>query len=270
MKLKTISEETEIESFEPAGYFEFSGTDYPYWGNPNGSTKTKTYDIGKFNRYAKLGTMADELVLDFKGMIESDWSSTDARCAFASIVMMRNGIRIGNEDSAEGYTSGLADNEGEFVQTYGTTTLLNKHVSFTENGLNLEFLGKTQVEQNIDINDPFISKYARIYHNESRPEDRWLGIDYDTLFSFVKDNVGSNFIPKDFRTFCANTTGWRTINKFLPNPEVDTKTEANDEIKLVVKSVASKLGNTEGISKRNYIDNRMLDWFKNERLSSDD
>jgi len=267
MKISIITETTGLLEYnDPAGYFSYEGEKYPYWGNPSGRAKTVDYDVGKFNRYAKIGAIADELVGGFKHLIQENYKSVDGRCAFACLVMMKYGIRIGNEDSATGYESGMEENEGEFVQTYGTTTLLNKHVFVEKDSINLNFLGKTQVEQDIAIDDPFVVEYARKYDDQNRPDDKWLGIDYDLLFKFVKSEVGDSFIPKDFRTFCANVTGWKKIKKFLSKPKRETKTEANDEIKIVVESVANRLGNTPGISKRNYIDNRMLDWFKNERL----
>ena len=270
MKISVITETTgDLEFTEPEGHFSYEDQQYPYWGNPGGKAKTIEYDVGKFNRFAKIGDQADEYSNQFKQTVKSDWKGLSGRCAFACLVMMKYGIRIGNEDSATGYESGMEENEGEFVQTYGTTTLLNKHVSVGDDGIKLNFLGKTQVEQHITIDDPFVVEYARRYANPNLPEDKWLGIDYDMLFKFVKNEVGDSFIPKDFRTFCANVTGWRMIKTFLEKPKRSTKTEANDEIKVVVEAVANKLGNTPGISKRNYIDGRMLDWFKNERLNEE-
>lgn len=267
MKISIITETTgDLEFNEPEGYFSYEDNKYPYWGNPRGRAKTIEYDVGKFNRYVKIGMIADELVGQFRELVNSDWKSSDGRCAFACLIMMKYGIRIGNEDSATGYESGKEENEGEFVQTYGTTTLLNKHVVVGENNIKLNFLGKTQVEQNVTIDDSFVVEYAKRYDDPNLPEDKWLGIDYDVLFKFVKSKVGDSFIPKDFRTFCANVTGWKTIKSFLGKPKQEKKSEANEEIKIVVESVANQLGNTPGITKRNYLDSRMLDWFKNERL----
>lgn len=270
MKISIITETTgDLEYNEPYGYFQFAGNEYPYWGNPNGKLKTINYDVGKFNRYAKMGMMADDLVEKFKSIIGEDYTNIDGRCSFASLIMMKYGIRIGNEDSAMGYESGKEENEGEFVQTYGTTTLLNKHVFVDKSTIKLNFLGKTQVEQNVYIDDDFIVKYAKLYDDANKPEEKWIGIDYNVLFDFVKEHVGSAFVPKDFRTFCANITCWNEIKAYLSKSKRNTRTEVNDEIKSVIESVAAQLGNTPGISKRNYVDNSMLDWFKNERLSEE-
>jgi len=267
MKMSIISEEIEdIEFDEPFGEFEFENQKYPFWGNPEGRNKTVDYDLGKFNRYAKIGVVANELIEKLKHNIKKDIGGINGRCSFACLIMMKYGIRIGNEDSAMGYASGLEDNEGEVVQTYGTTTLLNKHIKVQENKLSLDFLGKTQVEQHVDIDDPFVIEHAGKYYKPEEPEEKWLGIDYDMLFSFVKSEVGDAFIPKDFRTFCANVTGWKAVKSFLDKPKKEKKSEVNAEVKTITEIVASKLGNTPSIAKRAYIDNRMLDWFKSERL----
>ncbi|MBD3408520.1 MAG: hypothetical protein GF411_20520 [Candidatus Lokiarchaeota archaeon] len=269
MKMSVITETTELEFTEPEGYFVYGGDKYPYWGNPGGRSKTIEYEVGKFNRYAKMGHAADELVEKFERNVKQDWKGVKGRCSYACLVMMKYGIRIGNEDSAVGYESGLEETEGEIVQTYGTTTLLNKHVFVEEDKIILDFLGKTQVEQHVDIDDPFVVEYAKRYDDSDRPEEKWLGIDYDMLFDFVKSEVGDSFVPKDFRTFCANVTAWNEIKSYLDNPKRETRTDVNNEIKSVVEAVANQLGNTPGISKRNYIDSRMLDWFKSKRLNEE-
>jgi len=266
MKLSIITEDSDIQYDNPAGNFTFRDKKYSYWGNPIGRNKTLEYSVGKFNRYVKLGVKADELIETFKKNIEKDPKSLSGRCSYASLIMMLYGIRVGNEDSAAGYESGLEDNKGEIVQTYGTTTLLNKHITIKDNLLNLRFLGKTQVNQDINIDDKFIVRYAKVYYNSSDEESKWLGIDYESLFKFIKREVGDGFIPKDLRTFCANVTAWDTIQSYLDQPKIDTKTEANQEIKEVVEAVSTRLGNTPSIAKRNYIDGRMLDWFKASRL----
>lgn len=269
MKISIITETTEdMDLGEPRGWFDYDGKQYPYWGSVAGRLKTLDYDVAKFNRYAKIGDKINDIIDDLNGIIKSNWKSIDARCAFATLLMIEHGIRVGNEDSAMGYESGLEDNIGEIVQTYGVTTLLNKHVKFIDDYLKLHFLGKTQVEQNIKVFDVDIIKYAKLYYDEYLPDEKWIGIDYDMLFKFVKDRIG-DYVPKDFRTFCANVTGWESIEKFLDKPKLETKTEANGEIKQVVDVVSNKLGNTPNIAKAKYIDRRMLDWFKNKRLISD-
>lgn len=254
------------DAIENSGFFSFSGEEFPYWGSPQGRTSTVNYNNGKFNRYAKLGEMADELINDFVVQIKTDPDSVEARCSYAALIMMLYGIRIGNEDSAEGYESGLEKNKGEMVQTFGTTTLQNRHIEFSDSEMRLDFLGKEQVSHSFVISKPFLVAVGKHYHDSGAPNDPWLGIDYGTLFKFVKLNVGSRFVPKDFRTFCGNITGWRAMQAYLKRPTCDKVSDAKKELKEIVLTVAARLGNTPNIAKRNYLDGRMLDWFVSQRF----
>ncbi|MDP1712206.1 MAG: hypothetical protein Q8K86_07095 [Candidatus Nanopelagicaceae bacterium] len=250
---------------KPLGKFTYLDNEYSYWGNPQGRSRTVEYNKGKFNRYAKLGSYADEVLKRLHEVVKNDHESVDGRCAFASLLMMLYGVRIGNEGSAEGYASGLEKNKGEIVNTYGTTTLLNKHVSFSDDAMTLDFIGKEQVEHNITITGGFFTRYGKLYHDPSNPDEKWLKIDYDLLFDFIKANVGKQFVPKDLRTFCANITAWNYMKDYLEKPKVDTRTDAKAEVREIVEKTAKRLGNTVGVARSAYLDNRMLDWFIDQR-----
>jgi DNA topoisomerase IB len=260
---KTIPELKGIE------FFVYKQKKYPIWGNVHGRNKTVISDFGKFNRYARLGSIADTLIEKFKRNLKEDPYSKESRCSFACLLMMLYGIRVGNEDSAEGYISGLKNNSGLFVQTYGTTTLLNKHVEVKDNSILLNFLGKKQVDQHIKVNDPLIVKIAKLYDSPIKQNEKWIGISQNELTSFIKTEVGKNFTPKDFRTFCANITAWNSIKKKLNKKKYNKKSDAKNDVKEVVEDVSTKLGNTPGIAKKSYLDARMLDWFYEQRLSDE-
>ncbi len=265
---KPVLLETEEEYSEPVDHFTYYGEEYPVWSTFTSSSRPENYEKGKFNRYAKLGQMAQDLEQQFQILISNSPNTKEARCAYACLLMMRYGIRIGNEGSAEGYVSAMKHNPGEIVQTYGMTTLQKDHVSFKNGVMLLNFLGKEQVSHSIIIKDRFLIKMGRYYH--SNAENAWLRIGYSELFRFVRDQVGVAFIPKDFRTFCANTKAWRSIKKILAEPKREKKSEANKDVKRLVEIVAKRLGNTPGVAKRAYLDSRMVDWFKAQRLEVDE
>jgi len=260
MKLYVIEEGTE-DAVDPKTWFKYQGKYYPSWGSVNGRVKTQDYDLAKYNRFAKIGIMADDISGIFKENIEADPESMEARCSYACLLMMEHGIRVGNESSAEGYIS----SEGEEVQTFGVTTLLRDHVRINEetNTLYLHFLGKTAVEHRIKIIDDFLEKWGLYYFKHPNEIDTWLGIDYDVLFSFIRDTLGDGFNPKDFRTFRGNVAAWNYIGgKIESKQKMDTATEANDLIREMVEHVSDVLGNTPGVARSNYIDSRMIDWVK--------
>jgi DNA topoisomerase IB len=263
-----ILEEDE-DFLEPAEKFAYYNVEYPCWSTFTASARPEDYEKGKFNRYAKIGEMAADLEKDFQARIQADPSSLEARCSYACLMMMRYGIRVGNEGSAEGYVSGLKKNKGEVVQTFGMTTLQNKHIMFGSKTMLLDFLGKEQVKHKIKIREPYLVEIGKYYYDKQLPDNKWIGIEYEQLFDFVHAAVGKNFVPKDFRTFCANTVGWRVMLRFLEQPKREKKSDANKEIAAIVWCVARKLGNTPGIAKKNYLDHRMIDWFKAQRVKQE-
>lgn len=252
---------------EPNFWFKFDGHKFPAWSSPKGRMHTAEYELAKFNRYAKIGDRADEIKTDIKQQVKTDPKSIDGRCGYACLLMMDHGIRTGNETSAEGYTSGLDDNKGELVKTYGITTLLNDHVQIKNGVLSLHFLGKTQVEHKIDIVDRFTAMYGKYYLTRKNNRDTWLGIRYYDLYKYVQKLLGKGFIPKDFRTFRGNVTAWNYIKRIVKKTKVETATEANDIIKKMVEATAEVLGNTVGVAKSSYLDHRMIDWIKDTLMS---
>jgi len=258
-----IREEDEDEKSQgPNFWFDFDGHRYPAWSSPRGRMHTAEYELSKFNRYAKIGDRADEIKSNLIKELKSRPNSINGRCAYACLLMMEHGIRTGNETSAEGYVSGLEDNKGELVKTYGVTTLLDDHVKIEGDVLSLHFLGKTQVEHKIRVLDDLMIKYGRYYQKHKNDRETWLGVEYDDLFKYIRNTVGDGFIPKDFRTFRGNVTAWDYIRKPVKKVRVETATEANDIIKKMVEACASVLGNTTGVSKSSYLDHRMIDWIK--------
>ena len=189
LRYRIAEEVLPVEYIEPTGKFTYAGREYPYWGSITGRSSTEKYELGKLNRYAQLGDIADEVVKDLSNTIKNNPDSIEGRCAYACLIMMVYGVRVGNEDSAEGYESGMEQNLGELIHTYGTTTLLNSHISFKEEAMFLNFIGKEQVKHDIRIDDSFLRKYGKMFWKPEKPTGKWLNVDYSTIFDFIKDKV---------------------------------------------------------------------------------
>jgi DNA topoisomerase IB len=72
-------------------------------------------------------------------------------------------------------------------------------------------------------------------------------------------------IPKDLRTFRANTLFIDLIRDKIGSSKVDKKT-AKEELKAAIEGVAEGLGNTPSVTKSAYLDSRMLDWYLSQRI----
>ena len=210
----------------------------------------------KFNRMVKLASRFEELSDKFDGMIvRGNYASENARLALACKMMMYTGIRIGNEDSAEGYMTKPHPNskvEPKFVQTYGLTTLLKEHVYIKGRKVVFMFLGKKHVDNTFEISGELarqFKQFMKLYDG-----DTLFGISAYQLTKFIKKYVGQHFIPKDFRTMKANMLAYEKLSDLCDNELPHTKKEYNAEVKEIATFVSEHLNNTPGVCKKNYID----------------
>lgn len=227
-----------------------------FFGNPLGSYKDK------FNRATKLATQWDDLKTKFYNFTTTDKVTERHECALAMLIMMHTGVRIGNEDSAEGYVSKLTNKK---VKTYGLTTLLRQHVTIEKNKVVLNFVGKRQVKQRLSISDPLLVSRIKNYLNNSESNQLFTISDYQ-LRKFTRKYVGSKYTVKDFRTVRANIEAWNVSQHIIENAELPrTKSQAKKEIKEITEHVSRVLGNTAAICKRSYVHSALLDFHFSER-----
>lgn len=217
----------------------------------------------KFNRAIKIAKMFNSLDAKLVNMIQRGKGDTDtARCALALRMMMHTGIRIGNEASAEGYTTKPHPNskrEPQFVQTYGLTTLKPDHVITKGSRVYLNFVGKRQMENSFVLSGE-LAKTISVLLSKRQSEDTLFGISSRMLSRFVRKYVGAQFTPKDFRTLRANMEAWHTLSGIIRRPNPKRKTEFNNEVKEIASHVATCLSNTIGVCKKSYIDEFLFEY----------
>ena len=183
--------------------------------------------------------------------------------------MFECGIRVGNENSAEGYVTKIKAIEGQFIQTYGLTTLKPEHITFNNDKMFLDFLGKKAVHQSIEINDKFLIEWGQFFYEKNKEKETWLDISNYDITKFVKKYIGSKFVPKDFRTITANRIATKLHEEISERDKPQKKKEAKKELKEIVEKTAEFLGNTPGICKKAYIDNRLLEFHYKQRYGED-
>lgn len=223
----------------------------------------------KFNRAVKLANMYEELSDKFDRMIaRGQYASEQARLALACKLMMYTGIRIGNEDSAEGYVTKPHPNskkEPRFVQTYGLTTLLREHIEFRGKKAYLNFLGKKQVENTFTITGLLARQVKKMF--DTYEAEKLFDITDYTLTKFIKKYVGKNFTPKDFRTMRANMYAYEMLEELMEREQPTRKSDYNKEVKEVATFVSEHLNNTPGVCKANYIDPMFWDEMREIRFN---
>lgn len=224
---------------------------------------------GKFNRAAKLLSKFNEVSAKMDGYIErGKGCSLNARLALAVKMMMYTGIRIGNESSAEGYTTKpyeYSTKEPEFVQTYGLTTIKPEHCRKTTKRVFLNFLGKKHVDNYFTIEGLLAKQFKEVLKFAEEFETVFEITAYE-LTKFIKVHVGKQFSPKDFRTMRANMFAWEKFVEISERDQPTTKKELNAEKKEICLYVSDKLNNTPGVCKTSYIDCYLWNEFDETRI----
>ena len=157
-------------------------------------------------------------------------------------------IRVGNAEYAR-------DND-----SYGLTTLHNRHVRFLPSGrLLFQFRAKGGVEHEVVVDDKRLVRIVRRCHQ--LPGQRLFQylddgsrhpIDSGQVNQYLKDAMGAEFTAKDFRTWGATLQAIAIMAR-TPLPESTSESALNACIVAAVKQVAAQLRNTPAVCRKSYI-----------------
>lgn len=169
-------------------------------------------------------------------------------------------IRIGNRQY-------LKENN-----SYGLTTLRNRHVSVQGSTIRFQFRGKRGVEHNVSLRDRRLARLIK----------RCLDLPGQTLFQYLDENgqrhavgssevnqflqqlTGADFTAKDYRTWAGSVLALDLLRPLAWEPE----SEARRQVAAIVRQVAARLGNTPAVCRRCYIHPAVLDHYQQGRLAA--
>ncbi|TMG84442.1 MAG: DNA topoisomerase IB [Betaproteobacteria bacterium] len=171
-------------------------------------------------------------------------------------------VRIGNAEYARNNDS------------YGLTTLRNRHVEFVCDGkLLLRFAGKGGTDHEIAVGDRKLARLVRRCHE--LPGQRLFQyvddigephpIDSDQVNSYLKEAMGDDFTAKDFRTWNATLRAME-IMRATPLPDPVSERALAGLIAEAVKHVAADLGNTPAVCRKSYINPLVFDAWRSGAL----
>jgi len=155
-------------------------------------------------------------------------------------------IRVGNKEYAE-------EN-----QSYGLTTMREKHIEVKGNTMTFSFEGKSGVFHELDVTNPKVAKTVKAcldipgyelfqYFDEDNNKQV---VDSADVNNYLKAHTGSDFSAKDFRTWGGSViAGDSLYKKGKAKDEKDLKTKISE----VVAIVSEDLGNTKSVCKKYYI-----------------
>ena len=168
-------------------------------------------------------------------------------------------VRIGNEEYAK-------END-----SYGLTTLRNRHLKGTGDNMRLVFKGKHAVAHEVPIEDKRLRKIIAECQDLPGHElfeylddnDESHPVDSEDVNDYLKEIADNDITAKDFRTWhgtvLAATYLWSC-------PECETKKDRQMHIKEAIKEASDALNNTVAVCKKSYIHPRILERYKKGKL----
>jgi DNA topoisomerase-1 len=163
-------------------------------------------------------------------------------------------IRIGNDEYAR--TNG----------SFGLTTLRNQHVEVHGSRIRFRFRGKSGKLHEIDVADPRLARLVKrcqelpgqelfqYLDEQGQPH----AVDSADVNDYLREITGEDFTAKDFRTWAATLLAAEALRS---EHSPTSAAAAQRAIAQMVKSVASRLGNTATICRKCYIHPAVIDDF---------
>lgn len=206
----------------------------------------KVSQENKFSRVIDFGQALPHL----RNRIRYDLKLTgmDKRKILATIVWLleHTFIRIGNEEYSKENNS------------FGLTTLRNRHVKVRGSDVKFSFRGKSGVEHELEISHPTIAKTLKKcielpgfeLFQYIDDEGQRHSVDSKDVNDFLKEITENDFTAKDFRTW--GGTNIASLHLYHTGP-FENKTQLKKILTEACKDVSEHLGNTVAVCRSYYI-----------------
>jgi DNA topoisomerase I len=155
-------------------------------------------------------------------------------------------IRVGNQEYKR-------END-----SYGLTTMLNKHAKVQGAQVRFSFKGKSGVKWAVALRDKPLAKVIRAC--QDIPGQELFGyLDEDgtardigssDVNDYIREIAGGDFTAKDFRTWVGTV---QCALLLAEKQYAETQSERRQRLNEVIKQVAARLGNTPAVAKKSYI-----------------
>jgi DNA topoisomerase-1 len=166
----------------------------------------------------------------------------------AAVVMLLETtlIRIGNPEYARQNNS------------FGLTTLRNRHVDISGSSLRFEFRGKSGQDHSVEIQDRRLARIVRqirdlpgqkLFQYLDEAGER-QSVSSEDVNEYLRAVTGEDFSAKDFRTWGGTVLA---LSALLERGPCETEKEASRAVVEAVKQVSASLGNRPAICRKFYV-----------------
>ena len=222
----------------------------------------QTRDGGKFERIADFGRRLPALRRRLSRDLKRPGLPREKVLATVVSLLAETLIRVGNHEYARENNS------------FGLTTLRNRHVRFPRGGALFEFRGKSGKQHRVSLEDPRLARLVR--RCQQLPGQRlfqYLGDDglphpigSGDVNEYLQSACGEDFSAKDFRTWGGTLAAIAALVRSPPPTEGGERALAAAQ-KQAIAEVAAQLGNTPAVCRASYIHPRVFEGWRDGRLA---
>jgi DNA topoisomerase-1 len=169
-------------------------------------------------------------------------------------------IRIGNIEYAKSN------------QSYGLTTMRDKHVEVKGSTLRFHFRGKSGKDHEVDVQDKRLARIVRMCRDVPG-QDLFQYVDEDgahrpitsgDVNAYLRDITGEDFTAKDFRTWGGTMLAILAFRECEP---CTTFNQAKKQVTATIKQIAEELGNTPAVCRKYYVHPLVIDAYQDGTLT---
>ncbi|MFE4106242.1 DNA topoisomerase IB [Almyronema epifaneia] len=245
---------------DPKGHLQATGRDakgrkqyryHPQW--------RQVRNQAKFERMLPFGLGLSDLRSQVDQHIRQRQLSREKVLATVVKLLETTLIRVGNAEYAQ-------EN-----QSFGLTTLRDRHVKISGQRLQFQFRGKSGVEHEIALSDRRLAKIVKrcrdipgyeLFQYFDQAGDRQT-IDSGDVNEYLQQVTGQDFTAKEFRTWAGTVLAAQELVK-LGRFESDKQAQHN--VVQAVKAVAKQLGNRAATCRKYYVHPGILTAYSEDWL----
>lgn len=245
---------------DPQGHVQATGRDargrkqyryHPQWRDFR--------DSHKYGRMQAFATLLPKLRSQLDNHLARPGMDREKIMALVVSLLDTTLIRVGNRQYAR-------DNN-----SFGLTTLRNRHVKVQGIAIRFQFRGKSGIEHQVTLRNRRLANLIKrcmdlpgqdLFQYQDEQGNRH-SVGSADINAYLQQLTGSDFTAKDYRTWAGSALALNLLRKLQWQPE----TEARRQIVDTVKQVALRLGNTPAVCRRCYIHPALLECFARGELA---
>ncbi len=198
-----------------------------------------TREAAKYDGCAGFGTKLPKLRAQVEADLKLPGLSREKAVAAVVRLLDIGHVRVGNEGYAKANNS------------FGATTLRNRHAKVAGSALKLKFKAKSGKERVMTITDRSLSRFVRKCQDlPGQHLFQWLDdegephpVSSSDVNEYIREAMGDDFTAKHFRTWGASVIAYEAM----------MGADGDIGIKAMLEPVTQALGNTPAIARKSYV-----------------